>query len=72
MEAEVGGNLQKTGRKAEISNDLIILGFWENRLYSSYTQKHLLSPLSKPSRSHWILYLFFAEKCAIIAPFSYR
>ena len=37
LEAEVGGNLQKTGRKAEISSDFIILGFWENSLYSSYT-----------------------------------
>ena len=37
LEAEVGGNLQKTGSKAEISSDFIILGFWENSAYSSYT-----------------------------------
>ena len=38
LEAEVGGNLEKIGRKAEISTDFIILGFWENSLYSSYTR----------------------------------
>ena len=38
LEAGVGGSLEKTGRKAEVSSDLIILGFWENSFYSSYTQ----------------------------------
>ena len=34
LEADVGGNLEKIGRKAEISSDFIILGFWENSFYS--------------------------------------
>jgi len=38
---------EKTGRKAEISSDFIILGFWENSFYSSYTQQiHGIGTLS--------------------------
>ena len=47
LEADVGGNLEKTGRKAEISSDFIILGFWENSFYSSYTRQiHGIGTLS--------------------------
>jgi hypothetical protein len=39
LEADVGGNLEKIGRKAKLSSDLKILGFWENSFYSSFTLK---------------------------------
>jgi hypothetical protein len=42
LEADVGGNLEKIGRKAKLSSDFITLGFWENSFYSSYTPYQLL------------------------------
>jgi hypothetical protein len=37
-EADDGTILEETGRKAKISGYFIALDFWENSLYSSYTQ----------------------------------